>query len=163
MGRLASAVGITKSGLYAHFSSKEELQLATIAYVRDVFEAEVVRDASEDPDNGLRALLERWLGFFEQKVFPGGCFLIVSAVEFAGRAGPVREALEAALDREIAALETTIRHGKQTGEVRATTDASQAAFELHSILMNANAMFQIKGDPAVFEHARVAIRKLVYR
>lgn len=161
MGRLASAVGITKSGLYAHFSSKEELQLATIAHVFDVFDLEVLRDApEEDPDYRLGALLDRWLAFFERRVFPGGCFLIVSAVEFANRPGPVREALEAALDRELAALETAIRRAKKTGELRATTGARQTAFELHCILMTAHARFQIKDDPAIFKRARTAIRRL---
>ena len=161
MGRLASAVGITKSGLYAHFSSKEELQLATIAHVREVFDDEVLGDASETHDHRLGVLLEHWLAFFRRRVFPGGCFLIVCAVEFANRPGPVREALEGALDHEVATLETAIRHANETGEIPATPDASQVAFELHSILMNAHARFQIKRDPAVFDRARAAIQKLL--
>jgi len=161
MRRLASAVGMSKSGLYAHFASKEELQLTTIEHVCEVFEEKVLRDPPDDPGAGLAALLERWLAFFERKVFPGGCFLITSAVEFASRRGAVREALEAGLDRELAALEASIDHANATGDLRPERDASQTAFELHSILMNAHALFQVKKDPAVFKRARAAIHRLV--
>lgn len=161
MRRLSSAVGMSKSGLYAHFGSKEELQLATIEYVREVFEADVVRGLPDEANSGLGALLERWLSFFERKVFPGGCFMITSAVEFASRRGPVRRALEAALDREIAVLEAAVQRAKETGELDAERDASQTAFELHSILMEVHALFQVKEDPAVFESARAAIHRLV--
>ncbi len=161
MRRLASAVGMSKSGLYAHFASKEELQLATIEHFAEVFEEKVLRGPPDDPDTGLGALLERWLFFFERKAFPGGCFVIVSAVEFSSRGGAVCEALAALLDRDIDALETSIHRASETGELGSERDASQTAFELHSILLNANALFQVKGDPAVFELARAAIRRLV--
>ncbi len=161
MRRLASAVGMSKSGLYAHFSSKEELQLATIEHVGEVFEEKVLRDPPDGPHTGLDALLKRWLAYFERKVFPGGCFLIVSAVEFASRRGAVSKALEAALDRERAALEASIRRANETDELQPEIDPRQTAFELHSILMNTHALFQVKGDPAVFEHARAAIDRLV--
>ena len=161
LSRLASAVGISKSGLYAHFGSKEELQLATIEHVWAVFEAEVVRGPPDGPETGLGGLLERWLAFFEHKVFPGGCFVVISAVEFASRRSPVREALATALDREIAVLETAIHRAHDTGELHAVNDASQTAFELHSILMNAHALFQVKHDPAVFQRARAAIHRRV--
>ncbi|MCA1697697.1 MAG: TetR/AcrR family transcriptional regulator [Actinobacteria bacterium] len=161
MRRLASAVGMSKSGLYAHFASKEELQLATIDHVRDVFEAKVVSAPPGEPHSGLQALLERWLDFFERKVFPGGCFLITSAVEFVSRPGPVARALVDALDRELAVLETAIHRATQTGELRLQRDARQTAFELHAILMNTHALFQIKQDPAVFDKARAAIHRLI--
>lgn len=161
MRALASAVGMSKSGLYAHFASKEELQLATIEYVRDVFEAKVASAPPGEPENGLQALLERWLNFFERKVFAGGCFLIPSAVEFASRPGPVPKALAEALDREIAVLEISIRRANETGELRPERDATQTAFELHSILMNTHAFFQVKHDPAVFDRARAAIHRLL--
>lgn len=160
MRRLASAVGMSKSGLYAHFASKEELQLATIRHFLDVFEAKVVRGPPDEPECGLGALLERWLNFFEHKAFPGGCFVITSSVEFASRRGRVRDALEAAVDREIAVLETAIRRANETGEAR-IEDASQTAFELHSVLMEGHALFQLKQDSAVFERARAAIHRLV--
>lgn len=161
MRRLASAVGMSKSGLYSHFRSKEELQLATIEHVREVFEANVVAGPPDGRDSGLGALLERWLTFFELRVLPGGCFIITSAVEFATRQGPVRKALEAALDCEISVLETAIHNANETGELRPQRAARQTAFELHSILMEAHALFLVKEDPAVFDCARAAIHRLV--
>ena len=161
MRRLASAVGMSKSGLYAHFASKEELQLATIRHVLEVFEAKVVRGPPEESAGGLRPLLERWLDFYEQRVFSGGCFIITSAVEFATRRGPVPDALGAAIDRELAVLETAIQRATETGEVRRKLDPSQTAFELHSILLEGHALFQVKKDPEVFERARAAIQRLV--
>ncbi|MEJ7789937.1 MAG: TetR/AcrR family transcriptional regulator [Thermoleophilaceae bacterium] len=161
MAVLASAVGMSKGGLYAHFDSKEELQVATIEHVSAVFAEKVLHGSLDDSAAGLDALLERWLSFFEQKVFPGGCFLISAAVEFANRPGPVHDALEAALDGEIGALETTIRRANKTGELNPEKDARQTAFELHSILMNTHALFQVKDNPAVFNQARAAIHKLL--
>lgn len=161
MGRLSSGVGLSKSGLYAHFSSKEELQLATIERVWEVFEEQVLRGPPDRPNTSLGALLERWLAFFQRRVFPGGCFIITSAVEFASRRGAVSVALATALAREIAALETTIQRANEAGELRPVRDARQTAFELHSILMNAHAFFQVRRDPAVFDRARAAIVRLV--
>jgi len=161
MRRLASAARISKSGLYAHFRSKEELQLATVEHFLETFEAMVLRGPPDEPDAGLGALLERWLAFYESRVFPGGCFLITAAVEFASRRGPVRDALEAGINREITALEAAVRRADQAGEARTERDASQTAFELHSILMNANALFQVRRDPGSFEWARVAIHRVL--
>ncbi|HVF78933.1 MAG TPA: TetR/AcrR family transcriptional regulator [Solirubrobacteraceae bacterium] len=161
MGELASAVGMSKSGLYAHFASKEALQLATIEYGGQVFEAHVLRDSSGGPEGGLSALLERWLAFYERRMFPGACFFIVAAVEFASRAGAVRDALEQHVDQEIAALETAVRGATESGETRRSNDAAQTAFELHAILMNTHALFQLKDDPVVFDQARTAIDNLL--
>jgi AcrR family transcriptional regulator len=163
MGELAAAVGMSKSGLYAHFESKEALQLATIEYGGQVFEAHVLRDpgGGPTPDGGLRALLERWLTFYERRTFPGGCFFIVAAVEFADRHGAVRDSLQHHVEQEIAALETAVRRATDSGEVRRSSDATQIAFELHSILMNTHALFQIKNDRTVFAQARAAIDDLL--
>ncbi len=158
MRRLASAVGMSKSGLYAHFASKEALQLATIERFREVFEAKVVHD---DGNGGLDALVARWLAFFENRVFPGGCFVLTAAVDHASRPGPVRDALEAAVDREIMVLETAIHRANEAGELSPPRDATQTAFELHSIMLGANALFQLKEDPALFERARATIHRLV--
>ncbi len=160
MRRLAAEVGMSKSGLYAHFASKEELQLATIEHVCGVFQAKVLHGPPEGAGSGLGPVLKRWLAFFEDKVFPGGCFLITGAVVFANRPGPVRDALAAALDLEVAALEKSIHHANEAGELDPRQDPGQTAFELHSILMNTHALFQVKQDPAVFGRARAAIHRL---
>jgi hypothetical protein len=130
-------------------------------YFLEVFDAKVVRGPPDDPDGGLGALLDRWLKFFENRVFPGGCFIISSSVEFASRSGPVRDALAAAVDLEIAVLERAVRRANELAETQAERDVSQTTFELHSILMEAHALFEVKKDPAVFERARAAIHRLV--
>ncbi len=161
MRRLSSAVGMSKSGLYAHFASKEELQLATIEHAWDAFDAHVLGNCPADSVDGLGGLLERWLDFFEREVFPGGCFMIISAVEFAQRSGPVPQALAAAVDREIAVLETTVARAMETGDLDADADAPLTAFELHCILTNTHALFQIRRDRAVFDRARASIQRIV--
>ena len=161
MRRLATAVGMSKSGLYQHFASKEELQLAAIGRVREVFEARVVCEPAGNMDGGLGALLERWLGFFEDRVFPGGCFLITSAVAFASRSVSVPDALAAGIGRELDVLEAAIERANQTGELNPRRDPGQTAFELHSILMNAHGLFQVTADPIVFGRARTAIHRLL--
>jgi AcrR family transcriptional regulator len=88
LGTLATAVGMSKSGLFAHFDSKEALQLATIEEALRIFDHEVLRDTDGEASGSSFACLERWLSFSERKVFPGGCLFLHQAVEFASRPGP---------------------------------------------------------------------------
>src|SRR3712207_3199813 len=106
MGKLAAAVEMSKSGLFAHFGSKRELQLATIAQAWTLFETRVLSGPPGGDRTGddLSALLERWLAFYERRVFTGGCLFVVAAVEFAGRPGAVRDALASAVEEQLAAL-----------------------------------------------------------
>lgn len=159
LGRLASAVKMSKSGLFAHFGSKEELQLATVKEAWDVFDAEVLRDPAGEHGGGLAALLERWVSFSERKVFPGGCLFLHQAVEFASRSGPVREALANAVARQVQALEERVPTASEP-EGHRRGDASKVAFGLHSMVVGADALFRVQEDPAVFDRARAAIRAL---
>lgn len=161
LGTLASGVGMSKSGLFAHFGSKEELQLATVAQAWETFYAEVLHEPPDEADRGLGALLERWLSFYERRIFLGGCFFVVSATEFASRQDAVCKALASAVDRQVAALEAAVRHAGEHGELDAPRDATRTAFGLFSILVNADALFQIREDPVIFERARAAIVELL--
>lgn len=161
MGELASSVEMSKSGLFAHFGSKQELQLATIAQAWEIFETEVLREKPEDAGSNLGAMLERWLSFHERKVFAGGCFFHISAVEFAGRDGAVSKALATAMDRQTAALEAAVHRAGESGELRLRKDPGQTAFGLQSILANADSLFRLRGDPVVFEQARATISELL--
>src|SRR5215217_837118 len=93
IGRLAEHLGMSKSGLYAHFGSKEELQLATVETARAMFTNEVVEPAEGDPTarGRIDALCERFLSHVERRVFPGGCFFASAAAELDTQPGPVRE------------------------------------------------------------------------
>jgi AcrR family transcriptional regulator len=158
---LAAAVEMSKSGLFAHFGSKQELQLATVAQAWAVFEAEVLREPVDDGQCVLDGLLERWLSFYEREVFAGGCFFVISAVELAGRQDPVSEALVDAVDRQIAALEAAVRGAHGSGALDAKKNPGQTAFALHSVLVNADSLFHIGQDKAVFDSARATIDALL--
>lgn len=161
MGGLASDVKMSKSGLFAHFGSKQELQLATVAQAWATFEAYVLMGPPDRPQVGLRALLERWLSFYERRVFRGGCFFVISAVEFAAQEGEARDALASTVEWQLVALEAAILEARRSGELRVRRDAAQMAFELHSILVNADALFHVSDDSLIFERARAAIDELL--
>ena len=161
LGRLASAVGMSKSGLFAHFGSKEELQLATVAQAWEVFEAEVLRESLDDAPPGLGELLERWLSFYERRVFIGGCFFVGSATEFASRQDAVSEALANAVEQQLAALDAAVRRANKSGELEITRAPGRTAFGLFSILVNSDSLFHLREDPAAFARARAAIDELL--
>ena len=109
----------------------------------------------------LEALLERWLSFYERRVFEGGCLFLVSAVGFKGHEGAVRDALTGAVERQLEALEQGVVSAQQNGALNAERDPAQTAFELHSILVGADALYHVHEDPFVFERARRAIGALL--
>ena len=156
IGRLAEASGISKGGLYAHFGSKEELQLATIATATEIFDEHVVTKALQAPQGArLIALTDAFLDYLERRVFPGGCFMASAATEFGPRPGRVKEEL-AGFQREWARLVERLIEEERPG-----ADAAQLAFELNGMLLAANAGFQFSGDPAVIERARRGIQHLL--
>jgi AcrR family transcriptional regulator len=161
IGGLASTVEMSKSGLFAHFGSKQELQLATVAEAWEIFESEVLLEPSDEPEGVLAGLLERWLSFYEREVFAGGCFFVISAVELADREDAVSMALADSVDRQISALEAAARSAIDSGELPARKDPGQTAFALHSVLVNADSLFQLRHDKAVFEGARAMIGELL--
>jgi len=154
IGRLAAAMQMSKSGLYAYFASKQNLQLATIDCAWAVFEEHVL---GPEP-MGAEALLERWIAYYEREVFPGGCPFVTAGMEFANREGPVHDALAAAIGRQLATLEDALR-----GERPDADDAVQLAFELYAVLTTANHRYRISRDPAAFTHGRAAIGRILAR
>ncbi|MDQ3720207.1 MAG: TetR/AcrR family transcriptional regulator [Actinomycetota bacterium] len=157
IGGLASTVQMSKSGLFAHFGSKQELQLATVAEAWEIFKFDVLRELGDDRQGVLRGLLDRWLSFYEREVFVGGCFFIVSAVELAGREDAVSKALADVVDRQLAVLETAISSAVESGELPAGKDPGRTAVALHSVLVNADSLFKVRRDRAVFDGARATI------
>jgi AcrR family transcriptional regulator len=147
---------MSKSGLYAYFTSKQDLQLATIDCAWAIFEQTVL-----EPDSELDALLERWIAYYEREVFPGGCLFVTAGMEFANREGTVHDALAAALQRQVAALERAVARARDGGRLPAATDAGQLAFELHAVLTAGNQRFRISRDPAAFAQTRRAAARLL--
>jgi AcrR family transcriptional regulator len=153
IGRLASDLEMSKSGLFRHFGSKQDLQLATVGAARDRFVAMVLQPASAAPDGGprLRAMAEHYLDYLYS--FPGGCFWGATASEFDDRPGPVRDAIAASLDAWMAEL---VRQATAAG----IPDPDRYAFELYAVITAANARWRLSGDRRTFDLARAALARL---
>jgi AcrR family transcriptional regulator len=165
IGGLAHATGISKAGVYAHFGSKEQLQLATIETARATFVSEVIRPGLTAP-RGVRRLLkvcEAFLSHVERRVFPGGCFFVAATAEVGPRPGPVRDAVAQQQRRWLDLLERLARQAQELRELSAELDPQQLAFELEALLAGANSMFILYGDRLVFDRARTAIRQRLDR
>jgi AcrR family transcriptional regulator len=159
IGRLAGELKLSKSGLFRHFGSKMDLQLATIQRALEIFRREVVEPAArQEPGlDRLRALIEGYISYLEREVFPGGCFIDAAAAEFDGRPGPVRDAIERASREWTSELEKQARLARKQGELGAETNVAQLVFELSALAREANASFQLHGDRRAFRRARTGI------
>jgi AcrR family transcriptional regulator len=159
ISRLAEAVGMSKSGLFAHFGSKEELQVATIQAARAVFTAQVIDPALAAPSGleRLRQLLENFLRYVEGGLYPGGCFFSSVAAEMAMRPGPVRDGAVEVLDEFNRRLESAVREAQTEGAIDPSEDAGQLAFELGAYLSLANAQFAVSQKSAPIDRARRAL------
>lgn len=159
IGRLASDLGISKSGLFAHFGSKEELQIATVAAARDIFIAEVTAPARQAEAGlpRLRKLTELFLSYSRRRVFSGGCFFANAASEFDSRPGPVRDAIRQQLREWIEHLERTCRVAVEKGELPADADPRQLAFEIQALMDQANSRSVLFDDSRVYALARRSI------
>jgi AcrR family transcriptional regulator len=154
IGRLAAELRMSKSGLFAHFGSKQELQLATVGAAAERFRAKVIDPALDLPDGGprLRAMAERYLDQLQD--YSGGCFWTATSVEYDDRPGPVRDAIAASLDAWLAELERQAR-------IAGVSHPQRFAFELFSLVMGANSRYRLSGDPRVFDYAREALERLL--
>ena len=159
IGRLADHIGMSKSGLYAHFGSKEELQLATIETAGDLFAAEVVVPAEQAPTPvaKIEALCENFLSHVERRVFPGGCFFASAAAEFDTHPGAVRERVALFQRGWTDRLVELAREGQAAGELRTDEDPDQLAFELNGYLLGANMAFLLYGNAQPIQRARAAV------
>ena len=159
IGRLASELEISKSGLIAHFGTKEELQLATIRAARAIFATTVVGPALEiSPGTArLRALLDGWLAYSSDRRFPGGCFFARASHEYAARPGAVRDALAQVDDEWLGLIARTIEEAQAAGEIDPDVDPEQLAFDLDSYLDSAN-LRSLFGDRSVYDRAQRAQR-----
>ena len=165
IGRLADHIGMSKSGLFAHFGSKEELQLATVEKAQEVYEIEVTGPAMAEPDGirRLEALCERFISHVEREVFPGGCFFASLAAELDTRPGPVRDRIATALVGWTQMLEDAIAAARDRGEIAANTNPRQLRFELNALLIAANGNWLLSRDRTVFDMARRAIADRIER
>ena len=161
IARLADSVGMSKSGLFAHFGSKEELQLATIESASSLFAQQVVTPALAAPTwlERLQRLAEGFLRHVEDGVYPGGCFFASVAAEMDTHPGPVRDLAVRVVDDWLGQLERAVRDAQAEGAVDASEDPMQLAFELDAYLLLANAQFVAGRDSAPMERARRALER----
>ena len=161
IGNLAEHIGMSKSGLYAHFRSKEQLQLETVETALGIFNAEVVDPTTgiDDPRERLRVLYGRFLDHIAQRIFPGGCFFASVEAEFDTHPGPVKDKIAAIQQQWTAGVEELIRAAQATGALPASEDAAQLAFELDAYGLMGNTSFVLHDDPAYLERAREAINR----
>jgi AcrR family transcriptional regulator len=159
IGRLADEVGMSKSGLYAHFRSKEELQLETIATASAIYRREVLEQAGDVAGRErIVALADAFLAHVERGVFPGGCFFVAAAAELNVRPGPVRDRIVEFVAGWLGVIEAAVRDAQERGELDASADSTQVAFEVNALLVGANLAFPLFGDPAILDRARKGIR-----
>ena len=152
---------MSKSGLYAHFRSKLELQLATIATAHDVFQREVIDPGQETPPGTGRvlALCDAFISHVERGVFPGGCFFAAAAAEMNVRPGPVRDQIGRFVAGWLQAIEAAVREAQSLGEIAPDIDPGQLAFETNALLVAANLAFPLFGDPRILDRARIGVRE----
>lgn len=159
IGRLASDLRMSKTGVFAHFGSKEQLQLATVEAAKQIFLERVVAPAMSSPRGlpRLHAMLEHWLSYVEGIVFRGGCFFAAASAEFDSRPGAVRDQIAELTKAWIVALQEEITFAQSRKEIQATIRPAQLAFELHAYVQEANWAFKLFDDKSAFPLARRAI------
>jgi AcrR family transcriptional regulator len=159
IARLADEVGISKSGVFAHFGSKQELQLATIDTATGVFEERVLAPASAAPSGleRLRLLAGNYLGYVQGGLYAGGCFFASVVAEMDTQAGPVRDRAVGVIGDFVQRIEAAVRDAQAEGAIDPSEETGQLAFELASYLFFANAQFVIRADPIPIERARRAL------
>jgi AcrR family transcriptional regulator len=164
IGRLAEHIGMSKSGLYAHFGSKEELQLATIDAAAEIFTREVIEPArAAEGAARLQALSDAFLSYLERRVFPGGCFFAAAQAELDTHPGPVREKLRETGHRWHGYLERQVYGAQEMGDLDPGEDPAQLAFEIDAMLKMATAVFVLHDDASALERARRGIETRVAR
>jgi AcrR family transcriptional regulator len=161
LGRLAEALDLSKSGLFAHFGSKEALQVAVLDRAAARFADDVVRPALAAPrgEARLRALFERWLAW--AGALPGGCIFVQAASELDDRPGAARERL-ATLEKDwLDTIARLVRGAQQEGELVAELDADQLAFELHGAMLAWHHATRLLRDGVAEARARAALERLL--
>jgi AcrR family transcriptional regulator len=162
IGALAEITKMSKSGVFAHFGSREELQISVIREYHTKFEEEVFRPAVREPRGlpRLRALFANWVNRVSHEL-ESGCIYISGAVEFDDRPGPVRDALVAMVQAWHTALETSIRYAIEEGHLRADTEPAQLLFEIHGLILALHHDARLLRTPGAVDRARIAFDRIV--
>jgi AcrR family transcriptional regulator len=162
IGRLADELSLSKSGLFAHFGSKDDLQVQTLDHAARRFAEVVVLPALEVPagEARLRVLFQRWLEWPRRVRQPGGCVFMAATAELDDRPGPARDRLVALQKEWLATIARVVRSGQEAGAFRADLDPAQAAFEFYGYGLSCHVAARLIRDPRAVERAGVAFERL---
>ena len=160
IGRLAQTIGMSKSGLYAHFGSKEELQLATIDTAEEIYERDVYDKLAGIPPgvDGAIALADTHLDHLRRKVFPGGCFFDAAAGDLALERGVVRDRVVTFQSGWVHRLRENLEAAAANGELPADTDVDQLTYDLTAYLVLAHSRLVFDGNDSGLARAATAVR-----
>jgi len=163
LGRLATALDMSKSGLFAHFGSKEDLQLATIEHARKIYVDHVILPGLAHAAGvaTLHALCDRYVALMERRAFPGGCFFAAAMAEFDARPGVVRDTIAALQRQWLDMLEGAAGDAIRLGELDVRVDPVQIAFELEAAMLSGNWYFHLYNDAQFFALSRNAVQRTI--
>ena len=164
IGALAEVTGMSKSGVFAHFGSREELQISVVREYHTRFEAEVFYPAM-DVQRGLprlQALFANWMKRTSVEI-DSGCIYISGAVEFDDRPGPVRDALASSVKTWLAAMDRAVRQAQELGQIDPQSDPSQILFEIHGLILALHYEARFLKLPGSIERARKGFDSILGR
>ena len=165
IGSLADATGMSKSGLFAHFGSREELQLAVLEHAAQLYGEKVFVPVLKI-ERGLprlRALFERWLDWTIESGLPGGCIMISTAIEYDDRPGPIRDAAIETQHRGNAITQKAVRLAMEEGHLMPGTEPEQISFEMLGIVLASHNHRRLLGDKEARKRALKAFDQLISR
>jgi len=162
IGQLAEHTGMSKSGLFAHFRSKEALQLETLEWARDRFTDIVIRPTLAAPRGvqRVRALFDRWLDW-ETDSLAGGCIFVTATIEFDDQPGPMRDAVVRNQQDWLEFVATVAATAVSEGDFRADLDTEQLAFTLQGLMLGYHHAARLMRDPKALDHTRRALDQLL--
>jgi AcrR family transcriptional regulator len=163
VGRLADDLGMSKSGLFAHFGSKEELQLATVEMARQIFIDQITRPALSASKGMPRvwSIIDRWLAHIERGIFKGGCFFTAASFEFDSRRGPVRDRIAEIMREWLNVLVRAMEQAQLAGHMKPDADPAYLAFEIQSLAIGGHWANQLLDDRQSYCRSRaVMLEKL---
>jgi AcrR family transcriptional regulator len=163
IGHLSEDLGLSKSGLFAHFGAKDALQVEILRFAAERFVTEVVRPALAEPrgEPRVRAIFERWMDWGRSRVVPGGCLFVSSATELDDRPGPARDELVRLQRDWLETIAICFRSGIKEGHFRADADPEQFAHDLYGVMLGCHHAMRLLRDPAAESRARHAMEALL--
>lgn len=163
IGELARQCGMSKSGLFAHFNSKDNLQISLLEYANQVFTQRVIVPAREKTTNSieqkLTMLLDNWLGWNHS--FQGSCMFLDAWKETGAEAPPTQKMLKKTISTWIEYLSIQVAKGVESGEFRQDLEPKQAAFELYGLYLSAHLFYSLEGEEASYQHFWLGVKRLI--